>query len=127
MLFYDRPVRKTKIDTGVFFIHPADSLNSFQNTAVIFVAETFRDYFKRFAVHVWGVSAEGKTDEETALAGLDAMKAWMQEIGLVLSLRELGTTEEMLDGIAEGTFLLRGGYKPELTTAEVREILAESM
>ena len=26
-----------------------------------------------------------------------------------------------------GTFLLRGGYKPELTTAEVREILAESV
>ena len=83
--------------------------------------------FKRFAVNVWGISAEGKTDEETALAGLEAMKAWMQEIGLVLSLRELGTTEDMLDGIAEGTFLLRGGYKPELTTAEVREILAESM
>ena len=83
--------------------------------------------FKRFAVNVWGISAEGKTDEETALAGLEAMKAWMQEIGLVLSLRELGATEDMLDGIAEGTFLLRGGYKPELTTAEVREILAESM
>lgn len=83
--------------------------------------------FKRFAVNVWGISEDGKTDEETALAGLDAMKAWMQEIGLVLSLRELGTTEDMLDGIAEGTFLLRGGYKPELTTAEVREILAESM
>jgi alcohol dehydrogenase YqhD (iron-dependent ADH family) len=83
--------------------------------------------FKRFAVNVWGISAEGKTDEETALAGLEAMKAWMQEIGLMLSLRELGATEDMLDGIAEGTFLLRGGYKPELTTAEVREILAESM
>ena len=83
--------------------------------------------FKRFAVNVWGISEDGKTDEETALAGLDAMKAWMQEIGLVLSLRELGTSEDMLDGIAEGTFLLRGGYKPELTTAEVREILAESM
>ncbi|MBR3926274.1 MAG: iron-containing alcohol dehydrogenase [Akkermansia sp.] len=83
--------------------------------------------FKRFAVNVWGISPEGKTDEETALAGLDAMKEWMQEIGLVLSLRELGTTEEMLDGISEGTFLLRGGYKPELTTAEVRDILAESM
>lgn len=83
--------------------------------------------FKRFAVNVWGISENGKTDEETASAGLDAMKAWMQEIGLVLSLRELGTTEDMLDGIAEGTFLLRGGYKPELTTAEVREILAESM
>lgn len=83
--------------------------------------------FKRFAVNVWGISETGKTDEETPLAGLAAMKAWRQEIGLALSLRELGTTEDMLDGIAEGTFLLRGGYKPELTTAEVRDILLESM
>lgn len=83
--------------------------------------------FKRYAINVWGIAPEGKSDEQIALAGLDAMKAWMQEIGLVLSLRELGTTEDMLDGIAEGTFLLRGGYKPDLTTAEVRQILAESM
>ncbi len=83
--------------------------------------------FKRFATHVWGISPEGKTDEQTALEGLDALKAWMQEIGLVLSLRELGATPEMLDGIAEGTFLLRGGYKNDLTTAEVRQILEESM
>ncbi len=83
--------------------------------------------FKRYAINVWGVATEGKTDEQIALAGLDAMKAWMQEIGLVLSLRELGTTEDMLDGIAEGTFLLRGGYKPDLTTAEVRQILTECM
>lgn len=83
--------------------------------------------FKRFATHVWGISPEGKTDEQTALEGLEALKAWMQEIGLVLSLRELGATPEMLDGIAEGTFLLRGGYKNDLTTAEVRQILAESM
>ncbi|MBQ8478853.1 MAG: iron-containing alcohol dehydrogenase [Akkermansia sp.] len=83
--------------------------------------------FKRYAINVWGVASEGKTDEQIALDGLDAMKAWMQEIGLVMSLRELGTTEDMLDGIAEGTFLLRGGYKPDLTTDEVRQILAESM
>ncbi len=83
--------------------------------------------FKRFATAVWGVSAEGKTDQETALAGLDALKAWMQEIGLVLSLRELGVTPEMLDGIADGTFLLRGGYKNDLTTAEIRSILEACM
>lgn len=83
--------------------------------------------FKRYAINVWGVATGGKTDEQIALAGLDAMKAWMKEIGLVMSLRELGTTEDMLDGIAEGTFLLRGGYKPDLTTAEVRQILTECM
>ncbi|MBQ2813707.1 MAG: hypothetical protein IJE66_01705 [Akkermansia sp.] len=48
-------------------------------------------------------------------------------IGSVLSLRELGTTPEILDGIAEGTFLLRGGYKNDLTTAEIRSILEECM
>ena len=83
--------------------------------------------FKRFAQAVWGVNAEGKSEEEIALEGLDCMRAWMQEIGLVLSLRELGATEDMLDGIAEGTFLLRGGYKPDLTTAEVRRILQQSL
>lgn len=82
--------------------------------------------FKRFAIAVWGVAAAEKTDEQIALEGLERMKSWMQEIGLVLSLRELGATEEMLDGIAEGTFLLRGGYKPDLTTAEVRDILQQS-
>lgn len=82
--------------------------------------------FKRFAMAVWGVAAAEKTDVQIALEGLERMKAWMQEIGLVLSLRELGATEEMLDGIAEGTFLLRGGYKPDLTTAEVRDILQQS-
>lgn len=83
--------------------------------------------FKRFATAVWGVSPEGKTDEAIALEGLDALKTWMQEIGLVLSLSELGATPEMLDGIAEGTFLLRGGYKNDLTTAEIRSILEECM
>ena len=83
--------------------------------------------FVRFARVVWGIDPAGKSDEEVALAGLDAMKAWMQEIGLVLSLRELGVTPDMLDGIAEGTFLLRGGYKPDLTTAEIRKILEQAL
>jgi hypothetical protein len=38
-----------------------------------------------------------------------------------------GVTPDMLDGIAEGTFLLRGGYKPDLTTAEIRKILEQAL
>ena len=34
------------------------------------------------------------------------MESWMKEIGVVLSARELGVTEDMLDGIADATFLL---------------------
>ncbi len=82
--------------------------------------------FARFAKYVWEIPSEGKTDEELAKAGLKALEAWMKEIGLVLSIKELGATEEMLEGIADATFILEGGYKI-LTRDEVIDILKDSM
>ena len=82
--------------------------------------------FKRFAVNVWDVDPAGKTDEAIAGEGLDRMEAWMEELGVVMNLRELGVTEDMLEGIADGTFLLTGGYKI-LTREEVITILKASM
>ena len=82
--------------------------------------------FVRFAENVWGVSPKGKTDEQIATEGLDALKAWMQEIGLPLTLKEIGTTDDMLEGIARGTFLLDAGYH-QLTHDELMEVLRESM
>ena len=82
--------------------------------------------FVRFAENVWGVSPQGKTDEQIANEGLEALKAWMQEIGLPLTLKEIGTTDDMLDGIARGTFLLDAGYH-QLTHDELMEVLRESM
>ena len=82
--------------------------------------------FVRFAKNVWGISTEGKNDHEIAEAGLEAMKAWMQEIGVCLSLKELGVTEDMFEGIASATFILDGGYKV-LTKDEVVQVLKESM
>ena len=82
--------------------------------------------FKRFAINVWNVNPDGKSDEEIAKEGLAKMEAWMREIGLVMNISELGATEEMIDGIADATFLLDGGYKT-LTKEEVIEILKEAM
>lgn len=82
--------------------------------------------FVRFAKNVWDVSADGKSDLELAEAGLEAMKEWMQEIGVSLSLKELGVTEDMFEGIAGATFILDGGYKV-LTKDEVVQVLKESM
>ena len=82
--------------------------------------------FKRYAVNVWHVNPEGKNDEQIAIEGLAAMESWMREIGLVMNARELGVTEEMLDGIAQGTFLLEGGYKV-LSREDVVRIVKESM
>ena len=82
--------------------------------------------FKRFAMNVWDVNPAGKTDEEIADEGLKAMESWMWELGLVMNIRELGVTEDMLPGIVKGTFILDGGYKV-LTEDEIMEILKESM
>lgn len=82
--------------------------------------------FKRYAVNVWDVNPAGKSDEQIAREGLDAMEAFMRELGLVMRIRDLGATEDMLEGIADGTFLLKGGYRA-LTRGEVLEILTASM
>lgn len=82
--------------------------------------------FKRFAVNVWDVDPSGKTDEQVAEEGLNAMEVWMRELGLVMKISELGATEDMLEGIADGTIILSGGYKM-LEHSEIAEILKESM
>ncbi len=82
--------------------------------------------FKRFAVNVWNVDPAGKTDEQTAQEGLAAMENWMRELGLVMNISQLGATEDMIEGIADGTLIMSGGYKV-LNHDEIVEILKESM
>ena len=82
--------------------------------------------FARFATQVWDIPSQGKTDEQLAQQGLDAMENWMKELGLVMKISELGTTEEMIEGIAEATIILNGGYKV-LDRDEVVKILKASM
>ena len=82
--------------------------------------------FKRFAMEVWNVDPAGKSDEEIAQAGLAAMEEWMKKLGVAMSLSELGATEDMIEGIADGTIILKGGYKV-LSRDEIIEILKESM
>ena len=54
------------------------------------------------------------------------MEAWMKELGLAMNISELGVKEDMIDGIADGTFILEGGYKV-LSREEVVAILNESL
>lgn len=82
--------------------------------------------FKRFAMNVWGINPEGKSEEEIAAEGLNAMEAWMKEIGVVMNIRELGVTEDMLDGLVKSTLVMEGGYKV-LTQEEIKKIFEESM
>ena len=82
--------------------------------------------FKRFATEVWGVDAKGKSDEQVANEGLAAMENWMKKIGLAMNISELGATPDMIEGIADSTFILTGGYKV-LTREEVVSILKASL
>lgn len=82
--------------------------------------------FKRYAINVWGVNAENKTDLQVAEEGLCAMQAWMKKLGLVMNISDLGATPEMVDGITESTFIMQGGYKI-LTKKEIKQILTESL
>ena len=82
--------------------------------------------FARFAREVWGIDPAGKTDEQLAEAGLAAMEAWMKEMGLAMSLSELGATEDSLEDIARGVLIMEGGYKV-LTKEEVMQVLRESL
>ena len=82
--------------------------------------------FARYAVNVWGVNPDGKTERQTAEQGLAAMESWMKSIGLVMNITELGATEQMLDGITESTLIMDGGYKV-LDKSEIRNILKASL
>lgn len=82
--------------------------------------------FARFAVNVWGIQAEGKTDIQMAKEGLDAMEAWMKELGLAMNLPEVGVTPDMIEDIVNGTLIMEGGYKV-LSKEDVRAVLNKAM
>ena len=82
--------------------------------------------FKRYAINVWDVSADGKTDEQIAAEGLDKMEAYMKEICLVMHIGELGVSPNMIEAVAKSVFILEGGYKV-LTPDDVARILNDSL
>ena len=84
------------------------------------------EQFARFAMEVWGVDSAGKTVEEVAEAGIDALEAYIVEIGLPTKLSEMGIsgegTDEMLRAVADSTIIIPSAPKV-LDADEVYEIL----
>lgn len=82
--------------------------------------------FRRFAVNVWGIDPAGKSDREVALAGIDAMAAFIRDSRMTPNLRALGIPDESrLAEIAATCNLRRGGYYT-LTREDVLQVLRES-
>lgn len=101
---------------GLAVIHP---------TYYRHIAKDGAKKFAQFAVNVMGIPAEGKTEEELAFAGIDALEAFIKELGMPMTLTELGFTDKtLLKTIADSCFLNTGGYRT-LTYEEVLQILEE--
>lgn len=80
--------------------------------------------FVKFAENVWAIPRKGKTDEELALAGLEALADYIQEVGLPTTLKELGVEKAQLKEIANSCGISQGSYK-RLTHQEIYQIFQE--
>ncbi|PKM74313.1 MAG: NADH-dependent alcohol dehydrogenase [Firmicutes bacterium HGW-Firmicutes-16] len=91
-----------------------------------FICKDGLQKFVKYAVNVWNVDPKGKTDEQTALEGIERLEAFFREIGASTSMRELGIPDKSkLSEIAESTNLLKSGYRT-LTHEDVKNILEAS-
>lgn len=90
--------------------------------------------FIRFAEEVWHVDTNGRTDEEIALAGIDALAAFIREIGLPTTLTELKagmregspdpTDKEILRKVADSVIITPGCAR-QMSHDEIYDILVE--
>lgn len=80
--------------------------------------------FARWAQNVWNIAPKG-SNEEIAAAGIDALVAFIREIGLPVTFAELGIHADTdFRAIADSTVLTAGCCK-KLTHDEIYEILKE--
>jgi alcohol dehydrogenase YqhD (iron-dependent ADH family) len=80
--------------------------------------------FARWAQNVWGIASKG-CDEETASAGVEALAAFIKEIGMPTTFAELGIPADTdFRAIADSTVFTPGCCK-KLSHDEIYEILKE--
>ncbi len=80
--------------------------------------------FARWAQNVWGIAPKG-SDEETALAGINALTSFIKEIGLPTTFAELGIPADTdFRAVADSTNITAGCCK-KLTHDEIYDILCE--
>jgi len=66
-----------------------------------YVYEERVDRFVQYAQRVWGIDSAGKSDQEIALAGIQATRNFFTRIGAEARLADFGIGEEKLDRMAE--------------------------
>ncbi|MDF2963543.1 MAG: YugJ [Paenibacillus sp.] len=84
--------------------------------------------FVQYAVRVWQIDPAGKSDEEIAMAGIQATRDYFTRIGAPARLSDLNIDGKELDRMAKETvrFGPVGSFKP-LDESDVRQILEMSL
>lgn len=85
--------------------------------------EAGREKLARMAETVWGV--KGITVEETAMRGVEALEAFIREIGLPARWSEMDITDESVLRAAADTCIITPGCCRKFTRDEIFELLAE--
>ena len=80
--------------------------------------------FVQFATRVWDVDPAGKTDEEVALEGINAMQAFFVSIGMPATLEQGGGKKEDIPVLAANVVNGHTGHFVYLEPAQIEEILA---
>lgn len=102
---------------GLAAIHPALYRHLLKDNA---------DKFARWAEEVWKVSVGGKAKEEIGAAGIDALAAFIKEIGMPSRLSEKGIIDDGILRKVADTAILTPGCTRKLSRDEIYQILQES-
>lgn len=103
---------------GLAILHPVYYRHIYKNGLV---------KFKKFAINIWGIHSEGKDDEKIASEGIDALQAFIVEMGLPTRLSQIGIDKNInLKEIAYSCNISGGSYK-KMTHEEILEIFEECM
>ena len=80
-------------------------------------------HFAKLAVNVWGVDPAGKTAEEIALAGIEALAEFIKEIGLPTTFTEMGIPADTDWRAVAASTVRTPGCCRKLTDEEIETVL----
>lgn len=84
------------------------------------------DRFAGFAEKVWGIAPGGMTKKELALQGIEALAAFVKEVGLPARLREIGISKDTdFRSVADTCKIVEGGCFRTISRDEVYDMLLE--
>ncbi len=91
-----------------------------------YISKFGKNQFEKFAVNVFQVAREGKTQDEIIAEGIEKMENFIKELKIPTTLKELNATKDMLPLIAKSAYQngLEAGFHP-LSEEETLKILED--